>query len=350
MSEEINIYQIIIKFKKTFKIIIQKWKLILIMSILGSFFGYFYASSKNKIYFAELTFAVEDNQSSGLGGSLANTFGLDLGTSSEGMFSSKNLIELFKSRRMVEKTLLSPIIYNKKIISLAEMFIINNRLRNVWKNKPKIKNIKFSPSTDRGNFTFIQDSVLGEISELIINKYINIIQKDKKSMIMTIVIKCENEKFAKYFTETITKVVMDDYIELKSKKGRLNVTILQNQTDSVRNELNNAISGVAKANDNTFNLNPALNVHRIPSAKKEVDIQANSAILGELVKQLEMSKVSLRKETPFIQIIDQPILPLKSEKLSNKKGIIIGGLLSVLIMTAYYFIIFNLQVIKKDNE
>ena len=59
------------------------------------------------------------------------------------------------------------------------------------------------------------------------------------------------------------------------------MAILQKQTDSIRGELNRAITGVAVANDNTFSLNPALNVRRTPSARRQVDVQANTAILTE---------------------------------------------------------------------
>jgi hypothetical protein len=89
--------------------------------------------------------------------------------------------------------------------------------------------------------------------------------------------------------------VSDFYIDTKSKKSRENMLILERQTDSIRRELNGAITGVAVANDNTFNLNPALNVRRAPARK--VDVQANTAILTELVKQSELAKVTLRKET-----------------------------------------------------
>ena len=107
------------------------------------------------------------------------------------------------------------------------------------------------------------------------------------------------------------------------------MAILERQVDSIRRELNGAITGVAVANDNTFNLNPALNVRRAPSAKRQVDVQANTAILTELVKQSELAKVTLRKETPLIQVIDRPILPLPKERFGKAKGIVIGGFLSV---------------------
>jgi uncharacterized protein involved in exopolysaccharide biosynthesis len=108
----------------------------------------------------------------------------------------------------------------------------------------------------------------------------------------------------------------------------MNMEILERQTDSIRAELNGAITGVAVANDNTFMLNPALNVRRAPSARRQVDVQANTAILTELVKQTELAKVTLRKETPLIQVIDRPILPLPKERFGKAKGLVIGGFLA----------------------
>jgi hypothetical protein len=52
--------------------------------------------------------------------------------------ASSNLTELFKSRAMVEQTLLSPVVIDGKTISLAEMYIQNKEWRDNWKT------IKFS--------------------------------------------------------------------------------------------------------------------------------------------------------------------------------------------------------------
>jgi len=75
-------------------------------------------------------------------------------------------------------------------------------------------------------------------------------------------------------------------------------------------------------------MNPALNIKGAPSKKKQIDVQANTAILTQLVTNLEMAKVSLRKETPLIQVIDRPILPLKKEKVGKLKSLILGGFLA----------------------
>jgi hypothetical protein len=121
--------------------------------------------------------------------------------------------------------------------------------------------------------------------------------------------------------------VSDFYVNTKTKKSVQNVAILQRQTDSVRRELNAAITGVASSVDVNPNANPALQILRAPSQKRQVDVQANQAILTQLVANLEISKVSLRKETPLIQVIDRPILPLEKEKLGKLRGMIIGGII-----------------------
>jgi len=90
---------------------------------------------------------------------------------------------------------------------------------------------------------------------------------------------------------------------------------------------------VAVSNDQVFGLNPALNVRRVPGIKKEVDVQANTAILTELVKQTELARINVRKETPLIQVIDKPILPLKKEKFGKVKGLLIGGFLAAFLVT-----------------
>jgi uncharacterized protein involved in exopolysaccharide biosynthesis len=103
--------------------------------------------------------------------------------------------------------------------------------------------------------------------------------------------------------------------------------------------LNSAITGVAISIDNTFNLNPALNVLRTPASRIKVDVEANTAILKELVKQTELAKVALRKDTPLIQVIDSPILPLEKDKISKIAGPILGGVIGLIIIV--FFLVFK---------
>ena len=329
-NDEISLKELIQKVKEWFAYFLSQWKKIVLAGIIGATLGLTYSSIKKPVYTASLSFALDSNKpSGGLGGALglASSLGFDLGGSGGGIFEGSNLTELFKSRNMVEKTLLMPIRFNGKTISLAEMYIQNEEWRDKWLTKKKLVGVQFFPNANRKNFSRSQDSIFGEVYDDLSKFGLEVGQKDKKVDIISIEVSSTNELFAKFFTEALAKQVGDFYIETKSKKARLNMAILQKQTDSIRGELNNAITGVAVANDNTFGLNPSLNVRRAPSARRQVDVQANTAILTELVKQTELAKVTLRKETPLIQIIDRPILPLKKEKVGKLIGLVLGGVL-----------------------
>lgn len=330
VQDEISLKELIEKGKEWFSYLLSQWKIIVLAGFVGAALGVTYSIMKKPIYTATLTFALEDEKSGGgLGGALglASSFGFDLGGSGGSIFLGSNLTQLFKSRKMVEQTLLTPVVVNDKTISLAEMYIQNAKWREVWDKDSKFKNIQFLPSQERKYFTRMHDSIFGVIYKNL-SGTLAVGQKDKKIDIISMDVSSNDELFAKYFCEALARQVGQFYVATKTKKARANMAILQKQTDSIRAELNGAITGVAVANDNTFNLNPALNVRRSPSARRQVDVQANTAILTELVKQTELAKVALRKETPLIQVIDRPILPLPKERFGKAKGIVMGGFLA----------------------
>ena len=333
-QDEISLKELILKIKDWYRFLLTKWVVIVAAGIIGGAIGVGYAFTQKATYTASLSFALEDEKSGGGGLSgalgLASSLGIDLGTSAGGAFSGANLIELMKSRKIVEKALLNPITVNGKTQSFAQYYINFNELNKDWDTKPLLKGIAFKPDADRSKFTLQQDSILGSIYASIAdaNGLLSVAQKDKKISIISIEVKSIDELFSKAFTESIAQEVSSYYIEIKSKKARQNMEILQHQTDSIRAELNGAITGVAAAADNTFGLNPAMMVRKTPGTRRQVDVQANTAILTQLVTNLEMAKVSLRKETPLIQVIDKPILPLKKDKVGKLKSLLLGSFLA----------------------
>ncbi len=348
-NDEISLKELILKMKEWLTFLKSKWKIIFLAGIIGGLFGITIAWFEKPTYKATLTFAMEEDKGGGGGmGSalgLASSFGIDIGNTTSGLFAATNLNELMKSRLIVEKVLLSPIIINGKTISLVEYYIRINRLRKTWDKIKGLKNIYFLPDDDRTKFTLTQDSILQQIHNKLIDKdHLSIVQKDKKVSILSIEVTSEDEQFSKIFCESIAKETSDFYIETKSKKARENVNVLQMQVDSVRSELNGAINGVAAEIDNVYNLNPAYNIKGTSSKKKQVDVQANTAILTNLVIQLELAKITLRKETPLIQLIDRPMLPLPKQKFGKLKSLILGG------FTAGFFTLLYLlfgQLLKK---
>lgn len=338
-DNQISLKEIILQIKDWTEYLLPKWPFILVFALIGGGIGYATGYFKKPIYKAELSFALEDGKggSGGLGGAMgiASQLGLDLGGSGGGAFVGDNLLELMKSRSMVEKTLLSTININGKQTTLAELYISYNNFREGWTLNPQLRDIKFPPGADRSKFTIKQDSILGAFHKSLIRSAVSLNKLDKNLSIIVVKVNSENELFSKYFAEMLVKEVSDFYVETKTKKSVQNVSILQFQTDSVRRALSSAIRGVATLMDINPNPNPGRQILTAPSQNRQVDVLANQSILTELVKNLEVSKVSLRNETPLIQIIDKPILPLEKQSFSKFKpfvfGIIFGSMIAIII-------------------
>lgn len=340
-SEDKSIKEILLSVKTFFALLLPKWKTILLLGLIGGLVGFFYGHYQKPLYTASLRFAMEDDNSTGGAGlsgalGLASSLGFDLGGKAGGVFNGANLIELLKSRSMVEKTLLTKVEINNKTISLIDYYLEVNGSKSKWSSQLQ-KELSFQ-DTSRQFFSRKKDSLMGLVYGALTAKSLVIGQKDKKTTIIDISLESRDEFFSKKFVETLVDVVTSFYVITRTKKSSNNIEILQRQTDSVRQELNNAIVGVASSIDNIFNLNASLNIKRTPSQKRQVDVQANTAILTELVKNLELAKVTLRKETPFIHIIDKPIMPLKKEKVSKIFCAVLSGFLFSLI---YIFVILS---------
>ena len=337
-NDEISLKELILKLKEWYEFLLTKWKLIVLAVIIGGLIGFTYAYFQKPTYKALLTFALEEDKgggASGLGG-LASQFGFDIGGSGGGAFAGSNLIELMKSRLLVEKTLLNPIEVNGKTISIAEYYIQINKMREAWDQNPAFKNIQFLPNADRSSFTLQHDIILKSIfSSVTAPENLTIGSKDKKVSITSIEVISSDENFSKIFCENLAKETSEYYVEIKSKKAKMNVEILQHQVDSIRGQFNSSINEVASASDGIFNLNPALKSKGTQPAKRQLDLQINTTMLTSLVTNLEMSKMTLRKETPLIQIIDRPIFPLEKEKLGKLKSLMIGFFIGLFLSVTY---------------
>ncbi len=140
-NDEISLKELLEKGKEWYHYILSQWKLIVLAGFIGAILGLTYSFTKKPIYTATLSFALEDEKSGGgLGGALglASSFGIDLGGGGGSIFTGSNLTELFKSRAMVEKTLLSTVTdIDGKPITLAELYIQNSEWRDKWEGKPK---------------------------------------------------------------------------------------------------------------------------------------------------------------------------------------------------------------------
>jgi len=330
-TNEISVKDIISKIKSGIRYLKSQWLIILIFFIVGAGIGLAYSIVKKTTYTAVCTFVLEEgDKQGGLGqySSLASLAGINLG-SAGGIFQGDNILELYKSRLMIEKTLLSKVNINGHDQLLIDRYVDFTKMRKSWYKNDKIDSINFNG--DPAKFNRKQDSIITVLVEFFNKKILNVGKPDKKLDIIEVAVTTKDELFSKDFTDKIVETVNNFYIQTKTKNASQNVQILQKQADSVRSVLNSSISGVASAIDAAPNANPQQLILKVPSQKKQIDVQASTAVYSEIVKNLEVSKISLLQATPLIQIIDEPVLPLAIDHLSKLKGLILGGILGSIV-------------------
>lgn len=352
-SDEISLKELILKLQEWWKYLLSRWLVIILFGFIGGILGFFYARSKMPIYEAVTTFVLENGESGGgLGqyAGLASMVGLDLGGNGGGIFQGDNILELYSSRTMISKTLLSQIKSDSDDLLIDKYIKINN-LKESWKNKPELLNIDFFTYSAVNRTTMpasvrLCDSILGTVVDDIKINYLTVAKLDKKLNLIKVGVKAKDEQFAKSFNDELVKNVNEFYIQTKTKKSLENVSILQHKADSVRNVMNGAIYSSVAIGDATPNLNPTRQVQRVaPVQKAQFSAETNKIILAELVKNLEMSKISLVKEAPLIQVVDHPIFPLKKEVFGKIKGIVLGGMLLGFLIVFYLSLKFILKKI-----
>lgn len=214
-EDEISLKELILKIKEWISYLWSKKWTIIIAGIIGGALGLAYSFIKKPIYTATTTFVLESGEKGGGLGAyagLAAMAGIDLGGGGGGIFQGDNILELYKSRSMVEKALLDTVDIGGKKTSLIDHYVEVNKLREKWNQKPETKDVVFNAEPNR-----IKDSLMTDIIYVINKNILSVAKPDKKLSIIKVDVKSENEQFSKLFNEKIVQTVNDFYVETKPK-------------------------------------------------------------------------------------------------------------------------------------
>jgi uncharacterized protein involved in exopolysaccharide biosynthesis len=319
-KDEISLKELILKGKEWFAYLWgYKWRII-IAGILGGALGFAYAKYLTKpTYTSVVSFTLEQkNGSGGALGGLASSLGLgDLpSSSSSGMFGGENVLYLMKSNRIIHQSL-------KEVQSeLKGDNLLNAYLLNHFEKPLKEKKIKLFPKIlDSISFTRKQDSLLLAITKSIRETQIVAERQDKKTTIINLEVKDVNEQWAYLFSKALVKNAIDLYLEIKVGKLMRTENELIQKKDSIRGLLDGSITTLAFETD--LNSHTPLMRYKTNQAKKQIDVEVLKTMYANVIQNLEMTKFQRAQEEPIIEIIDEPLLPLKIEKFGKLKAIVL---------------------------
>lgn len=309
---------------------LSKWRIFLGAIFLSCLCFVPYNYLKPKVYSASTSFVLQ-NAESGLNeiSSLASLAGVNLGglAESSDLFQIDNIQELYRSHKMIAATLLSQADFPEGKSLLIDRYIDQRKYRRKWSdelNSLEFKRELFGKSR-------LQDSLLLEFTDDIRKSTLGVSKPSRKLTILNININDEDPYFAKAFNEKLVENVSHFYKSTMTEKSGKNLTILQNQADSVKLVLDNLMLELAEIQEGAPNRNPLYKKTLVQEQKLMIDMAASSAIYETVVTNLELAKIAHRNNTPLIQIIDEPILPLPNSRWKLAKTLIYAIALGLVI-------------------
>ena len=301
------------------KSLLEKWWLFATVSLVFGIVGFLYALKQKPTYQSNLTFIIDQgNNTSGMSGalSLAAQFGFNIGGGVNEMFSGDNILEIVKSRHIIESVFLSVDTFDARPYTLIEFY--RQKIPKVNENNTSVvKKAHFPVGITRASLNYVQDSVLYATYTNFVNFSLEADRPDKRLSIFSIRVKSENEKFTKVFTDKLIHATDNLYTDISSKKERQTLEILEQRVASMKGGLSESLSSKAASQD--VNLNPAFAESQVPLQKQQVNIQAYGSAYGEMFKNLEIARFQYLNKIPLIQIIDHADYPMKKITTSKLK-------------------------------
>jgi len=306
--------------------ILGQWKALVLFALLGVLGGLGYYWYKPIKYISRISFVVEESKAGGgnLMSALAGQFGFDIGSLSgtSGVLAGDNVLQLLKSTSLIRQTLLTPFDAKR---TLADVYAEEYGLKKKWEGKKKVG--KWIEFTAGKRFTRLEDSLFKRVVKQIIEEDLSVVKPDRKLGFFELNVVMRNEQLSMLFCQRLLAVTTDFYVNTKTKRLKSNVQRLQAKADSLAATLNRKTFSSAESNRLLLNANPIYAAHAVSPEISSKDKYVQSTIYAGIVKNLEISKTAMIQETPTVQVVDQPELPLNT----NEQSWIVDALMGMAI-------------------
>ena len=323
-NQEITLKGIILFIKKYYKIILKRWYIVAAMCVGFSSYFLYNAFTTKPTYKAKLTFILNDNNKSSLGGvgALLGQFGL-AGGGGEGNFDK--IIELSHSNRILNSALFSKTTIERKEDFFANHLIEYMDLHTEWKadTTKGLRDFTFKTGNFE-SFNRLENHALNKVLARINDKKDPLFESSygKLSAIFIMSFHSTQEDLSIQLLRKIFENLSDFYVMKTTERERQTYDVLRQQKDSIYSVMRGKEVSAAQFQD--FNRGLILQSEKVKGDQIQKDAQIATLAYGEMLKQFAIADFALKNNTPFIQSIDMPNAPLEVEKKSKKWALLLG--------------------------
>jgi hypothetical protein len=337
-SGEFSLQDILLLLREYLIEVKRRWYFLLpFIAAVGGY--YVYQHDKEGIkYPAGVTFMVNEEQgedpTGGIGALLKSFTGAGGGKESS---SLDKVLQLFKSRSIIEKSLFQKVDVDGKVDYVAN-HMINiyglQKLCSEYTSNTKwldpIKNLKTHSfkSDDRKTFTneeklitiVLYEAISGNPSQGIETMVLPSI--DDKSKIMSFGVTTRSQDLTIALIEGVFNSLSSFYVDQTVEKQTKIQGIVEAKRDSLAQILSGADADLAKFEDSNRSL--VWVTGELTKVKLQRKARIAEIMYSEVVKQVEMADFALRRKMPYVRIIDMATKPLRPVKMSISRSTMIS--------------------------
>lgn len=335
-ENEFTLKDVILGVKDYFFFFLKRFWFIALFGLAFAGYKAYKALNTDTLYSADLTFILNEKESQSMGGvgALLGQFGFNAGSGGE--YNISKIIELGKSRKIVQKVIFSEVELEGKVDYLGNHLIDIYELNEKWRDSKDSLLLDFRFSQDTSSaFTLAEGNCLRYLHSFLTGNRekktegLTKFQYDKDSGLLTIRVNSINERFSYIIADRTYLFLSDFYIDQAVKKQVATYDIIKAKVDSVEQALSSAeyqlslqvdaLSGIVGSRNN------------LQKNKLLRKVQMLSVLYAEGVKNQETAAFILQNTTPMFQVVDEPLMPLRKTEPSLVRAIIIGGIIGGIV-------------------
>lgn len=337
-KEDYNLNDIGLLIQSFIKLLLNKIIIFFLITVMGALIGFGCFFTQRANYNGVSSFVMQEKSGSvGSFAGLVSQLGADITGANSGssLFAGENILDILKSKKIISEVLLTNITEEGVSKTLIHHYLDFSGLRNKWKNNEELQRISFPIGTNTLNP--LQDSVIQIVYKRIIKSHLKVERTNKKSSVMEVAVSSKSRVFSKYMSERLINAATEFYVNNKTSLIRRNVRKLEYKSDSILRLLN--YKTYSSEQKKIIDPNPAQNkTIMIPAELDTRDKNILLSLYGEIIKNLELARVTLMQETPLIQILDTPGISLEDNKMSKAICVLLGSLIFFCFTFVFYFL------------
>jgi uncharacterized protein involved in exopolysaccharide biosynthesis len=333
-DDEITLKELILKIQEYWRELWKNWLLIGLICLPFLAFKLYQAWSTPAIYPAVLTFMVDEDEGNRLG-AMASILGqIGLSGLSRGKYNLDRILEVSKSRRVLQLMLFSRCEIDGQEDLIANHLIRGFDLHDKWeKDTTGLKDFVFTHG-DYDRFNRLENRVLKTLQGLLNGTE----EKEgayktsynENTGIMTLRMDAPSPDLSIAVVDTIFAKLTVYYIESSTEKANSTYEIVKSKKDSLAQALSAAEYRLAQFVDQSQNIYSARE-GSLQQSRLTTEVQRLQVLYGEVLKNLEYADFTLKSSTPFITLLDNPIPPIRAVRESKIRAGLIGLILGIMV-------------------